>query len=98
MFDYILYRIGQLIALSLPLKSAYKIAVFVSDIHYIFADKDRQIVRDNLKAIFPDKSDKEIKRIRLKVFRNFAKYLVDFFLFERLNSEYVKNYIVLKNM
>ncbi len=93
MLNYILYKIGQFIALCLPLKVAYKIAVFFSDIHYIFADKDRAAVQANLKAIFPEKTDREIWRIRIRMFRNFAKYLVDFFRYAKLDKEYIKNNI-----
>lgn len=98
MFNYILYRIGQFIALHLPLKIAYKIAVTISDLHYIFADQDRSAVKENLKAIFPEKSDREILRIRLAMFRNFAKYLVDFFRFLKLDPEYIRRNIRLENI
>lgn len=98
MLNYLLYRIGQFIALHLPLKLGYKIAVFCSDAHYIFADKDRRAVKENLKAIFPEKSDREIRRIRIRVSRNFAKYLVDFFRFEKLDEEYIKNNIRIENI
>lgn len=97
MLDYILYKIGQFIALSLPLKVAYKVAVFLSDIHYIFADKDRAAVKANLKAIFPEKTDREIQQIRIKMFRNFAKYLVDFFRYEKIDKEYIKNNLKVEN-
>lgn len=98
MFNYLLYRIGQFIALSLPLKLSYKLAIFFSDLHYIFADKDRLATKENLKVIFPEKSLKEIYRLRLWIFRNFAKYLVDFFRFERLNLEYIKKNIRIENI
>jgi len=98
MFAYILYRIGQFIALSLPLKLAYRIAILISDLHYIFADKDRLAVRENLKVIFPEKSDREIRKIRIAMFRNFAKYLVDFFRFSKLDTEYIKRNIKLENI
>ena len=98
MFNYILYRIGQFIALTLPLKVVYKIAIFISDLHYIFADKDRRAVKENLKAIFPEKSDREIRRIRITMFRNFAKYLVDFFRFSKLDLEYIKRNIKVENI
>jgi len=98
MFNYILYRIGQIISLHLPLKIAYKIAVFFSDLRYIFAYKDRQIAGANLKAIFPEKSKREIKRIRIAMFRNFAKYLVDFFRFSKLDKEYIKRNIRVENI
>jgi KDO2-lipid IV(A) lauroyltransferase len=97
MFNYILYRIGQFIALSLPIKLAYGIAILVSDAHYLFADKDRRAVRENLKVIFPQKSEREIRRIRLKMSRNFAKYLADFFRFEKIDKEYIKNNIRIEN-
>lgn len=98
MFNYILYRIGQFIALHLPLKVGYKIAVFISDLHYIFVPRDRRAVKGNLKAIFPDKSDRDIRRIRITVFRNFAKYLVDFFRFSELTQEYIKRNIKIENI
>jgi lauroyl/myristoyl acyltransferase len=98
MFNYILYRIGQFIALRLPLKLGYKLAVFISDVHYIFADKDRSAVKNNLKVIFPEKTGREIRRIRIRVFRNFAKYLVDFFRFEKIDAEYIKKNIRIENI
>jgi len=98
MYSYVIYRIGQFIALSLPLKAAYRLAVFISDIRYLFARTDRRTIRENLKAIFSEKSEKDIYRIRLNVFRNFAKYLVDFFRFEKLDSEYIKKNIRIENI
>ncbi len=98
MLNYIFYRIGQFIALSLPLKIGYKLAVFISDLHYIFADKDRFAVRENLEVIFPEKTEREISRIRIMMFRNFAKYLVDFFRFSKLDKEYIKRNIKIENI
>ncbi|MBI4708542.1 MAG: lysophospholipid acyltransferase family protein [Candidatus Omnitrophica bacterium] len=98
MFNFILYRIAQFVALALPLKFAYAIAVFSSDLHYLFADKDRKAVNENLKTIFPEKNDKEIKKIQIHMFRNFAKYLVDFFRFSRINTDYIKKNIRVENI
>jgi KDO2-lipid IV(A) lauroyltransferase len=84
--------------LHIPLRTGYKLAVFFSDLHYIFADKDRRAVIGNLKAIFPEKSDKEIKKIRIWMFRNFAKYLVDFFRFEKLDKDYISKNIRIENI
>ena len=83
MISYILYRIGEILSLSLPLRAAYAVAVFLSDLRYLFAAKDRKIVTENLRAIFPEKNDQEISNIRLRVFHNFAKYLVDLFRFKK---------------
>lgn len=98
MFNYILYRIGQFIALHLPIKMAYKIAVFFSDLRYIFAACDRRTTKENLQAIFPEKTIREIRRIRIAVFRNFAKYLVDFFRFSEIDTEYIRRNIRIENI
>ena len=98
MLNYILYKLGQFIALHFPLKIAYKLASFFSDLHYLVADKDRIAVRENLKVIFPEKSESEIRKIRLMMFRNFAKYLVDFFRFSKLDIEYIRKNIRLENL
>lgn len=98
MVNYLLYKIGQFIALLLPLKMSYKLAVFISDLHYIFAYKDRRSVKANLKMIFPNKPEQEICKIRKSIFRNFAKYLVDFFRFSKLDIEYIKRNVKIENI
>ncbi|MBI4972429.1 MAG: lysophospholipid acyltransferase family protein [Candidatus Omnitrophica bacterium] len=98
MLNYFLYRLGQFIALHLPLKLGYKIAVFVSNLHYLLVDKDRERVAANLKSIFPEKTRDQIAKIRITMFRNFAKYLVDFFRFEKLDKEYIRKNIKIENL
>ncbi|MFA5224313.1 MAG: lysophospholipid acyltransferase family protein [Candidatus Omnitrophota bacterium] len=98
MLNYYLYRFGQFIALNLPLKLVYAIAVFLADLHYFFAFRDRRFVKANLKAIFPEKRNKDLRKISRMVFRNFAKYLSDFFRFEKLNRAYIDKNIKLENL
>jgi len=97
MANYFLYRVGKFISCSLPLKLSYKIAVFFSDLNYLFAFADRKAVKANLRAIFPEKTGLQIKQIRRRMFRNFAKYLVDFFRFSKIDSEYIKKNIKIEN-
>lgn len=73
-------------------------AVFISNLHYIFAYKDRRAVKQNLKVIFPEKSKREIYSIRIRMFHNFAKYLVDFFRFPKIDREYIKRNVHLENI
>lgn len=98
MFNYVVYQIGKFIALHLPLKLSYKIAVFISDLNYLFAFSDRKAVKENLKVIFPGRSIREICKIRRRMFHNFAKYLVDFFRFPRLDKEYINRYIKIEGI
>ncbi|MFA6129635.1 MAG: lysophospholipid acyltransferase family protein [Candidatus Omnitrophota bacterium] len=98
MLNYYLYRFGQFIALIAPLRLVYAIAVFLADLHYFFAFRDRRFVKANLKIIFPEKENRQLRKISRMVFRNFAKYLVDFFRFEKLNRTYIDKNIKLKNL
>lgn len=98
MLNYYIYRFGQFLALILPLRLVYVIAVFLADLHYFFAFRDRAFVVNNLRIIFPEKANQQLRKISRVVFRNFAKYLVDFFRFEKLNRGYIDNNIKLEGM
>lgn len=98
MFFYLLYRTGQFITLRLPLKAVYGLAVFISDLHLLFSGADRKAVAMNLTAVFPEKSRREIRRIRKMVFRNFAKYLVDFFRYAVLDRNFIEKNISVRNI
>lgn len=97
MFSYFIYIIGRAITLCLTLDKAYKLGIILSDLYCVFAFVDRRRVTENLKIIFPQKSSLEIKEIRVKIFHNFAKYLVDFFRFNKMDVAYVKKNVHLKN-
>jgi len=97
MLNYLLYRVGQLIALSLPLNLCYKIATLISDLHYSFAFQDRRIMRDNLKSVFPEFSKRKIRQVCINTFRNFARYLVDFFRAEKIDQDFVRNKVTVKD-
>jgi len=96
MIDYLIYRIGIFLALHLPLRVGYKLAIFVADLHFLMSKSDRRAVIDNLKVIL-NKPDKEIFIIARDVFRNFAKYLVDFFRFSKIDDKFVSEYLTVKN-
>lgn len=98
MINYLLYRLGQWLVLTLPIGLSYKIAEFFSDLHSLFARKDRTQVTENLKIIFPDKTPDQIQTIRIKMKRNFAKYLVDFFRFPIIDQAYIKNHVQIENI
>ncbi|MBI4313571.1 MAG: lysophospholipid acyltransferase family protein [Candidatus Omnitrophica bacterium] len=86
---YFLYRAGQRLALALPLPWAYAIACGLSDLKYLFSIKDRRAVLHNLSAV-TGPSDPELPRMSKEVFRNFSKYLVDFFRLEKLDRDFIR--------
>ena len=83
------YRFGQSLALALPLRAAYSVAAFIARLQYLFSRRDRRIVFANLRAVFPSEGEADLHRMAKEVFVNFAKYLVDFFRFERLDRRFI---------
>jgi len=98
MIGYYSYMAAESLALMLPLKLAYSLATSLSSIYYFFAFRDRRMVTDNLRTIFPEKSGEEISAIRLRVFHNFAKYLVDFLRFKKLDKDYIRDNVKIINI
>ena len=77
MFKFLCYKVGQFIVSRLSLPAAYRFAMILSDIQYYCSFRDRRAVTRNLRKICPDATD--IHRLAREVFRNFGKYLVEFF-------------------
>ncbi|MGB2662006.1 MAG: lysophospholipid acyltransferase family protein [Candidatus Omnitrophota bacterium] len=85
---YKLYVIGFYLTRTLPIRACYWIADAAAYSYYIFSKKDRHCLAENLKMVLMEKADKRTinKHIR-GVFRNFARYLADFFKFSKLTPE-----------
>lgn len=98
MSNYILYRIGELVALGLPSKVIYILAKIISGLQYIFSETDRVSVRGNLAAIFPGIKPRLLKKYTKGVFLHFGLYLANFFKFQRLDLVYVKKHIVVEGL
>ncbi len=90
MLSYYLYRLGQWVACALPLRFAYAVSICIADVRALFAAEDRRLVDENLRAIFPEKSLRQIRRVRRRMFRNFARYLVDFFRFGLIDKAFIE--------
>ena len=89
MRQYLKYKMAHWLALTLPLKAAYTVAAFIAILQYAFSRRDRRIVAGNMRAVFPSESEAGIRRLTRGVFINFAKYLVDFFRFEKIDRAFV---------
>ncbi len=96
MFKFLLYKIGQFIVNHLSLKGSYQFASFFSDLQYYFSPRDRRAVRRNLRLIMGSRPD--LPQLSREVFRNFGKYLVDFFRMARtVNKEFIQDHVVIRN-
>lgn len=91
---YLLYRAGRFIALSLPVKIAYWIADILSNLYYLLAKNDRKIATGNIRVVL-EYTDSALNpgQTSRKVFKNFARYLVEFFRTPKVDLKYIKKYI-----
>jgi lauroyl/myristoyl acyltransferase len=98
MRERFLYRVGERIARALPCALGYALAMVISDVRFLFCGADRKAVYDNLAIISPGSSPRELRRIRTRMGRNFAKYLVDFFRFERIDKTFIERRVTYEGL
>lgn len=91
---YILYKMGEFVALAFPIKVSYLIADFLGSIYYLLAKRDRIIVANNLKVIFEQTGNSQnIHQAARMVFVNFARYLVEFFRTSKIDPKFLEKYV-----
>ncbi len=96
MGNYNLYRFAQFLANILPLKVSQALVMALCDLHFCFSKTDRRAVENNLKVVL--KTDQvPVPQVRA-VFRNFGKYLLEFFtMSKRLQPKFIKSNVHIKN-
>ena len=97
MFKYIFYKIGQFLVNRLSLGASYKLGVFLSDLQYYCSPRDRRSVTNNLRIILP--SEKNLTPLTREVFRNFGRYLIEFFkMVNMVDEAFVKERVTIENL
>ena len=90
---------GLLYIISLmPFWVLYGIADFIFVLVYYVVRYRRKIVAKNMRESFPEFSDKELKKIARKFYRNFADYIVETIKLNHISDEEIKRRMVFKNM
>ncbi len=91
---YFLYRIAYSLANSLSLKLSYRLASFFAFICYAANYRDSRAVIKNLEIITGgQESAGSLRKMARMLYLNFAKYLVDFFRFQKMDDEYIKKIV-----
>lgn len=105
MIAYLMFKLMHRVVLILPRQWSYWLGSRVADIHYLLRRNMRKAVKSNIQHILattattPDRFPNSIIRTHTRaVFRNFAKYLVDFFSFSRLNAENIHKFVKIKGL
>ena len=98
MKEYILYKLGQLIVIILPLRAAYRLGGFLSFFYYHFLRKaEREILKENLRTVFPEWSEKKIRKCARRNFREFGRFLAEFFYITRISEKNIGKLCRIKN-
>lgn len=102
MIFYLLYRLGQFIVRVFPIRWAYSLAEGIAILRYHFSIYDKKIVANNLKTVLQAKGENfdedKIKRLTKEVYKNFAKYLVEFFRFSKIDKEFINKKVKIKGI
>ncbi len=98
--DYIRYLLFSLVVFLchvLPGRFLYWIALRVADLNYfIFDPKGREAVKSNLRQVLPDASEERIVYETRWVFRNFGKYLTEFFRFRSFDKRFFDKHVAIR--
>lgn len=97
MFKLIMFKLGIFLAARLPRSVAFQLGIFLCDLHYLFSFRDRRAVKNNLRIIF--KSEYNLPQLTREVFRNFGKYLVEFFrMAQDVDLAYIKEKVEVEHL
>lgn len=104
MIAYFMFKFMHMLVLILPRRLGYWIGSRVADLDYLFRIKMRNAVNSNIRHVltvtkgtgqFPESL---VRKYTRDAFRNFAKYLVDFFRFSTLNSENIHKFVKVEGL
>ncbi|MDD5454683.1 MAG: lysophospholipid acyltransferase family protein [Candidatus Ratteibacteria bacterium] len=90
MLEYILYLCAHFLAVSFPTPLKYWIGLRVSDMYFLFHNKNRKAVLSNFDKIPLGKNKHEAART---MFHNFSKSLADFLFISQLDKNNWRNWV-----
>lgn len=72
------YRLGFAAAQCLPASVLYGVADVLGTASYLICRTPVRFLQANLLRVFPGASEREVSRLAARIFRNYARYLVDY--------------------
>lgn len=93
---YYSYKVIILLALTLPLRFLYWVALRIADMNWLLDRRGREAVKSNLRQILPEATERRIAYEARWVFRNFGKYLAEFFRFRLFDTDFFEKHVAIK--
>ncbi len=101
MTAYPLYSLVSVLSRILPRGFAYWIGLRMADVFYLLDRKGRAGVCDNLRRVYAHRgetlSERDLCRLARLTFRNFGKYMIDFFRHAALSRDDIARLITLQD-
>ena len=97
MIEYLQYKLAQLIVFFLPLRFVYHIAAGVASVGYCFSRGARRILKENLRNIPGDWTEKTLSECARRNFIQFCKFVADFFYMARLDRRSINRIVTVEN-
>lgn len=96
---YLLYKLAEFLALSLPVNIVYGLADFSGSIYYLLARRDRKIVNANIRVVLNHSANpKSVSCVSRRIFISFARYLVEFFRTPKIDRDYIQKHITFEGL
>ncbi|MCM8812780.1 MAG: lysophospholipid acyltransferase family protein [Candidatus Omnitrophica bacterium] len=86
---YFLFRLAFFLARRLPLSPAYRAAEILAALKYYTVPQERRAMLRNFSIIRGGAPSEHVRGVR-EVYRNFGRYLVDFFRSEKIDARFVR--------
>lgn len=83
----VVYKLGTRFIGYIPKRLAYLIAELIAEISIVLYKDSFIAVSENIKLPFPDYTVSERKKLSRRIFRNYAKYLVDYGRYNIMKNE-----------
>ena len=94
---YYLIRGGGFLLAQVPLRILYSLSYFLAWFANNIIAYRKDVILENLKNAFPQKSEKEYKQITKEFYRNFSDILIESFKLLALNKKLLLKRVYLKN-
>lgn len=96
--EFILFQLFKWFVFILPLKSAQRLGAYLGSIGFKLFTHRREIALENLRAAFPEKSDRECVAIAKGAFKNYGITFTELLWFPNLNDETIRKLVNVKNI
>jgi lauroyl/myristoyl acyltransferase len=94
MFAFLIYKLGAFLAKSTSLPTARRSATVVGRLMCFLQRRNRRILLRNLEVAFGSElSRAELKRLRRRIFQNFAVFVIDFLRLPLVNTGNIKDFL-----